>query len=80
MPEIELTILVGAYAQKYYLPNVHPTLTETVRNYEQYLPEYLPIVHPSPLNFRWLAKNDWFEKELVPALRTTVAGIMGNSS
>lgn len=73
MPEIELTVLVGAYAQKYYLPNVQSTLTETVRNYEQYLPEYLPIVHPSPLNFRWFAKNPWFEGDLVPVMQGIVA-------
>lgn len=78
MPEIELTILVGAYAQKYYLPNVQPTLTETVRNYDQYLPEYLPIVHPSPLNFRWFAKNPWFERELVPVLQKNIATIIAN--
>lgn len=76
MPEIELTVLVGAYAQKYYLSHVHPTLTETVRNYEQYLPEHLPIVHPSPLNFRWFAKNPWFERDLVPVMQGIVAKLL----
>ena len=76
MPGIKLTILVGNYAQKHYLPSTRQTLTETVRDYQAYLPDYFPIVHPSPLNFRWLAKNDWFEAELVPVLKETVNEII----
>lgn len=76
MPGIKLTILIGNYAQKYYLPYTKQTLTETVRDYRAYLPDYFPIVHPSPLNFRWLAKNDWFEAEIVPVLQNTVAEII----
>lgn len=78
MPDIVLTILIGRYAQDYYLKTrKHHTLTETVHNYKEYLPDYFPLVHPSPLNFRWLAKNDWFENELVPDLQETVAAIVG---
>lgn len=77
MPDIELVILIGQYAQKYYLPkNKHRTLTETVQNYQTLLPDYFPLVHPSPLNFRWLAKNKWFEEELVPVLRKTITEII----
>lgn len=77
MPEIELTILIGKYAQNYYLQGrQRSNLTETVRNYSEYLPDYFPLVHPSPLNFRWFAKNDWFEDELVPNLQKTVAEII----
>lgn len=76
MPEIQLTVLIGRYAQKYYLPKYAATLTDTVRDYERYLPEYFPLVHPSPLNFRWFAKNQWFEDELVPVLQKTVAKII----
>ncbi|CAN5378399.1 uracil-DNA glycosylase family protein [soil metagenome] len=77
MPEVELIVLVGQYAQKYYLPRKqHSSLTERVRSYQTYLPEYFPLVHPSPLNFRWFAKNKWFEEELVPVLRKTVAEII----
>jgi uracil-DNA glycosylase len=76
MPNLQLTILIGSYAQKYYLPNRQRTLTETVRNYQAYLPTYFPVVHPSPLNFRWFAKNEWFEEELVPVLRQAVAEIL----
>ena len=61
MPDIKLIILVGKYAQDYYLKDKkEKNLTGTVKNYKKYLPKYFPIVHPSPLNFRWQAKNPWF--------------------
>lgn len=78
MPHVQLIILVGQYAQKYYLPARAKTLTETVHNYRAFLPEYFPLVHSSPLNFRWLTKNPWFEKELVPVLQKTVAKIIAS--
>lgn len=81
MPEVELTILIGQYAQKYYLKDtMRRTLTETVRNYHDYLPDYFPLVHPSPLNFRWFAKHDWFEEELIPDLQHRVAQILQSRS
>lgn len=74
MPDVSLTILIGGYAQKHYLgKRAARNLTETVRGYAEYLPEFFPLVHPSPLNFRWQAKNPWFEVEVVPALRERVA-------
>ncbi len=77
MPQIRLTILIGAYSIKYYLgKRAEKNLTETVRNYREYLPSYFPIVHPSPLNFRWQKKNPWFETEVVPALQKAVAQIL----
>ena len=77
MPNLELIILVGKYAQDYYLGNdKKQNLTETVFNYKQYLPRYFPIVHPSPLNFRWNNKNPWFIKEVVPELQKRVKEIL----
>lgn len=74
MPQVKLIILMGNYAQKYYLKSqVKKNLTQTVFAYEEYLPEYFPIVHPSPLNFRWFAKNPSFELEVVPALQKAVS-------
>lgn len=73
MPDIKLIILVGKYAQDYYLKDEkEKNLTETVKNYKKYLPKYFPIVHPSPLNFRWQAKNPWFLEEVVPVLKKMV--------
>lgn len=81
MPHIELIILVGAYSQKYYLgKTAQRNLTETVYNYKAYLPRFLPLVHPSPLNFRWRSKNPWFEKEVVPALYERVQRILNSGA
>lgn len=73
MEKVQLTILIGQYSQKYYLKeNFKPTLTENVKNYKEYLPHYLPLVHPSPRNKIWQKKNPWFEKEIIPALRRII--------
>jgi uracil-DNA glycosylase len=74
LPNIALTLLIGSYAQAYYLGERRkPTLTDTVRAWKTYLPlGYLPLVHPSPRNQPWLIKNPWFEKELVRELRKTI--------
>ena len=77
MPDVELIILVGKYAQDYYLKDGKgKNLTETVKNYKKYLPTYFPIVHPSPLNFRWQAKNPWFLEEVVPELQERIEKIL----
>lgn len=77
MPNLELKILIGNYAQKFYLGKDRKrNLTETVRNYKVYLPEYFPIVHPSPLNIGWRRKNPWFEEEVVPELQKQVQDIL----
>ena len=73
MPQIETILLIGGYAQKYYLgKRREKNLTETVRNFEQYMPEYLPLVHPSPLNYGWMKKNPWFEEDVLPVLKELV--------
>lgn len=76
LPNIELTILIGQYAQKYYLPENTLNVTETVKNYIKFLPHFLPLVHPSPRNQLWLAKNPWFEQEVVPRLQQRVQEIL----
>lgn len=73
MQNIKLIILIGQYAQNYYLgEGLKPTLTETVKNFKEYLPQYLPLVHPSPRNKIWQKKNPWFEKEVLPQLQKVV--------
>lgn len=77
LSQVELTLLIGRYAQEYYLGHLNKrTLTETVRHYKDYLPQYLPLVHPSPRNNRWQAKNPWFQSELVPFLQEKVSQIL----
>ncbi|NMA65059.1 MAG: uracil-DNA glycosylase family protein [Clostridiaceae bacterium] len=73
MPNVEIKILIGSYAQRYYLnQRREKNLTETVRNFKKYLPEFLPLVHPSPLNIGWLKRNPWFQNELLPILKEIV--------
>lgn len=70
MPNTELTLLVGSYAQKYYLKEkLKPTLHETVLAWKEYHPNFIPLPHPSWRNTGWLKQNPWFEKELLPFLR-----------
>ena len=70
LPELRLTLLVGRYAQDYYLgAKQGKTLADTVRAHEDFLPEFFPLPHPSPRNRRWLKLNPWFEAEVIPALR-----------
>ncbi len=81
LPNIELTLLIGQYAQQHYLESgdsalpTYRTLTERVRNFRQYAPDYLPLPHPSPRNRLWLKRNPWFEAEVVPALRRRMAAL-----
>lgn len=72
----DLTILVGQYAQNYYLEDKASNLTETVKNYKRYLPEFFPLPHPSPRNNIWQAKNQWFAQEVLPELQDLVKNIM----
>lgn len=74
MPDIRLTLLIGGYAQSHYLAGrTQRNLTETVHAYRDYLPDVIPLVHPSPLNFRWQARNPWFLTEIVPVVRDRVS-------
>ena len=74
LPNVKLTLLLSRYAQAYYLgEREKKTLTETVRAWREYVPAYLPLPHPSPRNNRWLAKNEWFEGDVLPYLRRRVA-------
>lgn len=81
LTNVEMTLLIGKYSMDYYLKGeMKRNLTETVRSYEEYLPKYFPIVHPSPLNFRWQGKNPWFMEEVVPVLAERVAKILGQNA
>jgi uracil-DNA glycosylase len=77
MPHVRLTILIGQYSQEYYLGKRRKkTLTETVRAYKEYLPDYVPLVHPSPRNNIWQKKNPWFKKQIIPNLQNLVNDIL----
>lgn len=73
MPLLKLKILLGKDAVKYYLHlSGSFRLTDVVANYQSYLPEYFPLIHPSARNQIWLAKNPWFMDRVIPALRQQV--------
>ncbi|MGY3570994.1 uracil-DNA glycosylase family protein [Vibrio paucivorans] len=72
MPQVGMTLLIGQYAQNYYLPDKPSTLTETVKNWQHWAPKQIPMPHPSPRNTLWLKRNPWFEQEVVPYIRTYV--------
>ena len=73
MPNLQLTMLVGNYALRKYLDlKSKDTLTNTVKHFRDYLPEYFPLVHPSPRNQMWMKKNPWFEAEVLPELKRRV--------
>lgn len=77
LPNISLTLLVGSYAQPYYLGNRSAkTMTETVRNWRDYLPDIIPTPHPSWRTTGWARKNPWFEAELLPELRSRVRELL----
>ncbi|HEM6339638.1 TPA: uracil-DNA glycosylase family protein [Streptococcus suis] len=76
LPELELTILVGNYAQTYYLEKSQRNLTERVKHADDYLPTYFPLPHPSPRNNIWQAKNPWFQEEIIPNLQNILKQIL----
>jgi len=77
MPNAELMILIGQYAQHYYLKQRKSVkVTDNVRNYQNFLPDYFPLVHPSPRNNIWQVKNPWFREEVLPDLKRIVAEIL----
>ncbi|MEO0572508.1 MAG: uracil-DNA glycosylase family protein [Bacteroidota bacterium] len=73
LKHVEMTILIGQYAQKYFLRDLRKkNLTATVRNWKDYYPKYFVLPHPSPRNNIWLKKNEWFETEVLPILKRNV--------
>ncbi len=76
-PQIELTILVGNYAQTYYLEKSQRNLTERVKHAGDYLPTYFPLPHPSPRNNIWQAKHPWFVEQTLPILKNNINILLG---
>ena len=72
LQQLELTLVIGQYAQAWHLKERPATLTETVRAWRSWAPGLLPLPHPSPRNNRWLVRNPWFEKDLLPTLKSRI--------
>lgn len=78
MPQVETVLLVGGYAQRWHLGSrARPTLTETVQDWREFTPYFLPVPHPSWRNTAWLKRNPWFEEEVLPWLRARVQLLLG---
>jgi uracil-DNA glycosylase len=70
---IEVTLVIGQYAQAYYMSEGQSSLTEKVRDWRSYGPGMIPLPHPSPRNNIWLSRNPWFEKDMLPMLRQRIS-------
>ena len=79
LPNIQLTLLIGQYAQKFYLSDNKNNVTETVKNYQKFLPYFIPLVHPSPRNQFWIERNPWFGEKVIPDLQKLVKRIINES-
>ena len=76
LKHIELTLVIGQYAQAWHLPGPKQSVTDRVRQWRDVWPESLPLPHPSPRNLLWLRRNPWFERDIVPQLRSRVSQIL----
>ncbi len=76
LPQLQLTLVIGQYAQSYHLPQNNLSVTETVNSWKNYWPNLLPLPHPSPRNNGWLKKNPWFEDEVLPHLRERIIALL----
>jgi len=74
--QLEITLVLGQYAQAYHFGKSSLSLTERVKSWRTYWPHMLPLPHPSPRNNIWLRRNPWFEDELLPILRKRVAKVL----
>lgn len=80
LKQIEVTIVLGSYAQKYHMGVSKTSVTDLVKSWELYWPHIIPLPHPSPRNNIWLKKNPWFEIELLPRLQERVRESLNSSS
>jgi uracil-DNA glycosylase len=80
LKNLQLTLVMGQYAQAYHLPNAGVTLTDAVLAWRDHWPRVVPLPHPSPRNNPWLKRNPWFEVELLPVLRERVAQVLDGHS
>ena len=77
LPDVRLTLLVGQYAQRHYLRSTRKgSMTETVRAFPEYGPQFLPLPHPSWRSVAWMRKHPWFEQTIIPHLRSVVRPLM----
>ena len=61
LPAVELTLLVGVYAQRWALQGAaKASMTATVAAWHEYGAAIIPMPHPSWRTTSWLRRNAWF--------------------
>lgn len=77
LPDIQLTLLIGQYAQRHYLAAKRKrSMTETVQAFPEYMPQFFPLPHPSWRSAVWMRKYPWFESAILPELQKTVRALL----
>jgi len=76
LDKVELTLVIGQYAQAWHLPDSRKSVTDNVKAWREYWPGLLPMPHPSPRNIRWLKSNPWFEQEVIPRLQARIGELL----
>ena len=74
--QVELTLVLGQFAQTYHFGKSSGSLTDLVKSWRSHWPHMVPLPHPSPRNNLWLRRNPWFEAELLPPLRERVSELL----
>lgn len=80
LENLRFTLVIGQYAQAYYLPDAGSSVTNVVLAWKKYWPNIVPLPHPSPRNNMWLSRNPWFEAELLPPLKERVKAVLNNEN
>ncbi|MCO5142991.1 MAG: uracil-DNA glycosylase family protein [Oligoflexia bacterium] len=75
LEQIELRIVIGSYAHKYFLEEKRK-VTEVVKDWKKYYPKFFVLPHPSPRNNIWLKRNPWVEEDLIPELKKNVKSLI----
>ena len=78
LSQLEVTVVLGRYAQKYHFGEASSSVTDLVKSWRTYWPDMVPLPHPSSRNNIWLRKNPWFEIELLPMLRQRISESLGH--
>lgn len=77
---VRVTLILGAYAQKWHMDGARRSVTEAVMGWKERWPDILPLPHPSPRNRAWFSRNPWFDEEVVPALRARIAEVLSSGA
>ena len=76
LPNIEMTLVLGQYAQAYHFSNQFKSVTTLVESWKNHWPKMVPLPHPSPRNNLWLRRNPWFEIELIPKIQAQISKLL----